>query len=316
MSHEVPLRAFDGLPAGLDFRVCLPADWIAHALPSDPPDFSAPATLMPLAILTAPHSAIVFTAAARPAYDDGTLHAWTLYLLGESNLTPRTLGEHTLGPRPHGGPPVIVGEAVQPSDLGPMLVRFAFFEDGGRLVHFSLTAPVLVADALRNVWIEALASFTLATPRGATPRAPEPSAEPEQTPESKPTSDSPPTSEPPSGSTPDSRSAPSPDGPPWWQLAKALELADHFDEAEATIRAAIPHLAFAAAIAELYRDRMLRLQASGDAPGARAAFAKSSDWICSYAGFATSGGEGAALSLERDEFLAGLRRACTVPETP
>lgn len=300
MRDEAPLRAFDGLPAGLDFRVRLPADWLAHVLPSDPPDFSAPTTLMPLAILTAPHSAIVFTAAARPAYDDGTLHAWTLYLLGENNLTPRALGEHTLGTTP-----ALVGEAVQPSDLGPMLVRFAFFEDGGRLVHFSLTAPQLLADALRNVWIEALASFALADPKGATP------PELDQTPEPQPSSA--PDSPSPSVPAPSAPAPPPPDGPPWWKRAKALDLADKIAEAEAVIQAAIPHLAFAAATAQLHRERMLRLQEAGDLDGARTAFEKASDWIRAYAGFATSGGEGAALSLERDEFLANLQRDFAAP---
>lgn len=303
MRDEAPLRAFDGLPAGLDFRVRLPLDWIAHALPSDPPDFSAPAALMPLAIVTAPHSAIVFTAAARPAYDDGDLHAWTLYLLGENNLTPRALGAHSLS-----ATPALVGEAVQPSELDPMLVRFAFFEDGGRLVHFSLTAPVLVADALRNVWIEAVATFALANPRGATPRAPEPTPAPTPEPQRAPSLDPRPAPEP--------EPAPSPDGPAWWQRAKALELADHFDEAEATIRAAVPHLAFAAAIAELYRDRMRRLQASGDLVAARTAFEASANWIRFYASQATSGGEGAALSLERDEFLDSLRGEFPDAPTP
>ena len=70
------------------------------------------------------------------------------------------------------------------------------------------------------------------------------------------------------------------------------------------------------ATAQLHRERMLRLQEAGDLAGARAAFEKASDWICSYAGFATSGGEGAALSLERDEFLASLQRDFGAPLTP
>lgn len=305
MRDEAPLRAFDGLPAGLDFRVRLPADWIAHALPSDPPDFSAPATLMPLAIVSAPHSAIVFTAAARPAYDDGNLQAWTLYLLGENNLTPRALGEHTLGHTP-----AMVGEAVQSSDLGPMLVRFALFEDGGRLVQFSLTAPELLAEPLRNVWLEALASFALADPKGATRPTLDQNPEPQPEPHAE---DQP-------GSAPDSPSLPPPppaaapqDGPPWWKRAKALDLADRIAEAEAVIQAAIPHLAFAAATAQLHRERMLRLQEAGDPAGARIAFEQATNWIRSYAAMATSGGEGAALSRERDEFLASLQRAFAAP---
>ena len=43
-------------------------------------------------------------------------------------------------------------------------------------------------------------------------------------------------------------------------------------------------------------------------PRAAAAFIKAVDWMATYAGWATSGGEGAALSMERDDFHAALVR--------
>lgn len=92
----------------------------------------------------------------------------------------------------------------------------------------------------------------------------------------------------------------------WWSRALGLEREDRLAEAEALLRDAIPHLAFAAQIAELYAHRMRRLRASNDMAGAAQAYAKAQDWIRYYAGLATSGGEGTALSQERDAFLAAL----------
>lgn len=61
-------------------------------------------------------------------------------------------------------------------------------------------------------------------------------------------------------------------------------------------------------VAEMYRHRMLRLKHAGDMPGAEHAFARSYDWMCTFASCATSGGEGAANSLARDEHLDQLIR--------
>ena len=53
---------------------------------------------------------------------------------------------------------------------------------------------------------------------------------------------------------------------------------------------------------------MRRFQRAGDEPRAAAAFKQAVDWMATYAGWATSGGEGAALSVERDDFYAALVR--------
>ena len=103
--------------------------------------------------------------------------------------------------------------------------------------------------------------------------------------------------------------------PAWWLKAKALEQAGKLEEAERVIKDAIPHLAFASQTAQLYLERMLRLQEGGDAPGAAAAHQKASDWIFNYASYATSGGEGAALSWERDQFLKELNAAYKGPRS-
>ena len=156
-------RTFDARVAELGFTLPLPPDWISHELPSEEPDFGNPTLLVPLAVVTAPHSALIFAIAARPAYEDGSLHDWARYLLEHNGLTPRTLGIHAVGTLP-----AIVGEAVQPSDMGPMVVRFAFCEDGRRLLNLTLTAPEMLAGTVQGLWFEILSQFVLTTPRGPT----------------------------------------------------------------------------------------------------------------------------------------------------
>jgi len=101
--------------------------------------------------------------------------------------------------------------------------------------------------------------------------------------------------------------------PEWWRRARALEAAGRLEEAERAITGAVDHIGASASVAELYAQRMQRLAEQGDAAGAAAAGDKAEQWIRSYASQATSGGEGAALSLERDEFLARIGRPAEDP---
>ncbi len=64
---------------------------------------------------------------------------------------------------------------------------------------------------------------------------------------------------------------------------------------------------YALEIATLYRSRWRRFTAAGDLVRAEEAREKASDWAYTFAGFATSGGEGAAFSLQRNEFLRTLK---------
>ena len=159
----LPLRRFPSRIAQLGFTVGLPADWISHPLPDEQPDFTDPSRLVPLAAVTAPHAAIIWAAAARPAYGDGTLSDWARYLIAQHGLSLRALGEDQLGSLP-----ALVGEAVQDSEVGPLRVRFAFAEDGGRLINLTLTAPEMLADAVVPLWFGSLASFALDEARGST----------------------------------------------------------------------------------------------------------------------------------------------------
>jgi len=156
------IRHFPSRIADLGFSTQLPDDWIAHELPPEQPDFTDASKFFPLAIVTAPHATIVFSFAARPAYDDGTLLDWATYHLNHNQLQPRAIGQDRVA-----GVASVIGEAAQQSEIGPMTVRFAFLEDGGRLINLSLTAPEMLADAVRAAWFAMLGSFTLETPKGS-----------------------------------------------------------------------------------------------------------------------------------------------------
>ncbi len=97
-----------------------------------------------------------------------------------------------------------------------------------------------------------------------------------------------------------------PNEPEWWRRAEALEGQDRLEEAEQVINDAVPYLGAAASVAELYARRMARMLEARDAAGALEAFRRADRWIGFYAAQATSGGEGAALSLERDQFRRAL----------
>jgi hypothetical protein len=286
-------RRFPGPLAELGFSALVPTDWVGHDVAETEVGFTDPTRFTPLAVLTAPQAAIVLAVAARPAYDDGTVHDWAWYVLNHNQLAPRAVGRDRVA-----GVGAVVGEAVQPSDLGPMLVRFAFFEDGGRLLNITLTAPDLFADAVLEVWLAVLRSFTLETPRGSRFAV-------EAHPADMPAAET--TDEPAAAREPRPAQATSFDNAPaWWHEALALEAQGRLEAAEAHIRASCPTIGFACATADMYLRRMGRLKAGGDAPGALDAFLRSSDFIWRYASMATSGGEGAALSIERDEFRAQL----------
>lgn len=97
-----------------------------------------------------------------------------------------------------------------------------------------------------------------------------------------------------------------PSKPEWWNKARELEGRDELQAAEKVLTDAIPHQAFALEIAEMYRDRMLRLRALGDTARAEGAWREAYNWASFYASQATSGGEGTAMSRERDAFHATL----------
>ena len=96
--------------------------------------------------------------------------------------------------------------------------------------------------------------------------------------------------------------------PDWLRQAASVEGPDRLEAMEQQIQREAQHIGGAASIAEMYAQRMRAFQRAGNETRAVAAFKLAVQWMWTYAGQATSGGEGEALSLERDEFHAALVR--------
>lgn len=289
------LETFAARTADLEFEMEVPQQWLAPELPPASDDYSDPTLFLPLAIRVAPMSPVILAVAARPAYENGTIRDWVPYLIQQQQYQPLAMGEGNVGALK-----AIIGSARQPeSDIGPRHLRFAFFEDGGRLINIFLSTPEGIGREAEDVWQSALKSFKLARPRG---QSAHPTVTDTQPPEAQ--------VERPESALPESSrndgSAPEPAKPEWWNRARQLELANRLKEAEQIIKDGVPHAAFAYAIADLYRQRMTRLAKSGDASGSQHARQEAVEWITFYASQATSGGEGAAFSAERDRFLSDL----------
>lgn len=94
----------------------------------------------------------------------------------------------------------------------------------------------------------------------------------------------------------------------WARAAQSTDGPDQLEAVEKEMLAAIDHIGVAGSIAEIYAERMRAFQRSGNEARAVAAFKLAMKWMYSYAGSATSGGEGAALSYECDQFRAALAR--------
>src|SRR6185436_14707427 len=122
---EIPARIAD-----LAFRIAVPRDWNLPELPAEAVDFTSPGTFFPLMLAAAPWAAVVLTVAARPGFENGTLQDWSLFLLDSQGIRPTACGPEAIG-NVRG----LVGLGRQQQGETWREVRFAFFEDGGRLVR-------------------------------------------------------------------------------------------------------------------------------------------------------------------------------------
>lgn len=147
--------------ANLGFRIALPRDWNPADLPPEEVDFGAPSSFYPLLVATAPGMPVVLTVAARPGFEDGTLQDWSLFLLDSQGIRPTEFGPAAIGELRG-----LAGVGRQQQDETWLEVRFAFLEDGGRLVHLGLLAPEGIGPAMEPVWQTALRNFALESPQG------------------------------------------------------------------------------------------------------------------------------------------------------
>jgi hypothetical protein len=158
---EFGMLAIPARIADLACRMAAPRDWNVVELPPEEVDFSEPGAFFPLVMLTAPWAMVVLTVAARPAFEDGTLQDWCLYLLNSQGIRPTAFGPVAVGALQG------LGGAGRQEQEGTWLeIRFAFFEDGGRLVQVGMLAPEAIRSSLEGIWRTALASFELERPMG------------------------------------------------------------------------------------------------------------------------------------------------------
>ena len=301
---------------------CLvPDGWVRVSLPEETYDFENPAVFLPLLVCMAPYGAVVFTVAARPAFDDGTVEDWAEYLAGLNNLTVQRIRDARVNRMP-----CLLVDATMPSDAGLMRSRSVFLEDGRRLFNVGALAPEAIWSSVEADFDHLLGAFKLDEVKGITaaplrlmtsepsldittatapaPVQPAPVAkakvkEPRVWEEYEP-NEAEPVIEPPG---PDPEFAGQPD---WWRDAVLHERADRLEEAEQAILTAVDHIGAYSSVAHLYEERCARLARAGRDADAASARDRAIHWLYAYAGSATSGGEGAALSLERDQRIAAL----------
>jgi hypothetical protein len=147
--------------AGLAYSHALPAGWQQVPLPEEQVDFSQP-VFLPLGVNMAPYGAVLFTVAARPAFDDGSVYEWMLYLCRREEFEIRSAMPVCVA-----GRDMIECGAIQQTDAGPMRLRLLMFEDGGRIFQISAMAPEAIWGSLESMFQEMLDSFQLHEPRGA-----------------------------------------------------------------------------------------------------------------------------------------------------
>ena len=169
----------------LAFAIEKPRDWQRLALPADETDLSSPTAFLPLAIFMAPYGAVVLTVAARPAYQDGAVSQWAEWLCEQNSLAIERRAVGRLSDAP-----ALLAEATQPSEAGPMRVRLAFLEDGGRLVNLTCMAPEQIWASVEPIFARMFESFRLDRLHGPTaPLVPGDAAAAAATPEATPAAD-------------------------------------------------------------------------------------------------------------------------------
>ena len=143
---------------------CLTPDgWVQVPLPDETYDFDNPAVFLPLLVCMAPYGAVVFSIAARPAFDDGTVQDWAEYLAEQNKLAV----ERIRGARVNRMPCILI-DATMPSDAGLMRSRSIFLEDGRRLFNIGTLAPDAIWPSVEADFDRLLGSFELDDVQGIT----------------------------------------------------------------------------------------------------------------------------------------------------
>jgi hypothetical protein len=155
--------------ADLEFEIDAPPGFMEPPLPESDPDFNDPTVTGPLTLLATPVAAAFLAVAARPAYEEGSVLQWLIYLARHYGITTTALTPGEVGGRRHHHPAVIA-EGRQVQDGTNLRMVFAALEDGGRLVIIHAMCPEELWPSYGEGLRAAVASFELARPQG--PKAP------------------------------------------------------------------------------------------------------------------------------------------------
>ena len=141
----------------------LPDGWVNVPLPEETYDLDNPTVFLPLLVCMAPYGAVVFSIAARPAFDDGTVQDWAEFLAAQNNLRVERIREARVNRMP-----CILVDATMPSDAGLMRSRSVFLEDGRRLFNIGTLAPEAIWSSVESDLDRLLGSFSLDELNGIT----------------------------------------------------------------------------------------------------------------------------------------------------
>lgn len=141
----------------------IPDTWVKLPIPEEEYDLDNPSVFIPLSVCMAPYGAVVFTIAARPAFDDGTVQDWAEFLAQQNNLTVESIREARVNRMP-----CVLVDATMSSEMGPMRSRSVFLEDGKRLFNLGALAPQAVWDSVEIDFNFMLGAFRLDESQGIT----------------------------------------------------------------------------------------------------------------------------------------------------
>lgn len=146
------------------YSFLLPDGWYQQPPPPGKPNIADPAEFIPLGVYTpTPHymPPVIFSVGVRPAPKKGYVAEWLeeQCRLQQLVIQKMTVHEMLVGP-------VADASALQASDIGPMKLRIAMFEDGERLFVLTAMAPANMWDDVVATLSLMMLTFELAEPKG------------------------------------------------------------------------------------------------------------------------------------------------------
>jgi hypothetical protein len=154
------------VPPGREMLSCtclVPDGWVKVPVPDETYDFDNPTAFVPLLVCMAPYGAVLFTIAARPAFDDGTVQDWAEYLAAQNTLQVERVQEARVNRMP-----CVLIDATMSSEAGVMRSRSVFLEDGRRLYNVGTLAPDAIWPSVEADFDRLLGGFTLDEVHGTT----------------------------------------------------------------------------------------------------------------------------------------------------